>query len=330
MSMTPRSHLGLLSSIPPELIDMIFRYLSVPQHAARLGAAHPILSRQAFSRVVQLRFQAMNRITWSRHRIVLVGDYLYQPQDHEGLLPDALRADMNVPTVRTVTSPNSSDTDDGPTLYQFASRHFKGVNYNSVGPWNVLERREERVRRKEYENLSWEEQRAERRLHHVDSERIDKILSHAQPTLPSSKTAVLCNLTKRQFVRAEKLRQVRVGDARDSDEAVESDGSDLSEYSQPYPRHLTIGTTILFMTLCTDDWGFIPSRRRGPEGDGDREELRTVVGRWAGDCLEVVGPEDVEEHMTDISESVVEMLDKFDCSATPISFRLPILALKPV
>ncbi|KZV60422.1 hypothetical protein PENSPDRAFT_759996 [Peniophora sp. CONT] len=306
MSVTPRSHLGLLSSIPAELIDMIFEHISVPQHAARLGAAHPALGRQAFSRVVQLRSQAMNSITWCRHRIVLVGDYMYQPQDHEGLLPDALRADMNAAV--TLTSRNSSDTDDGPDLYHFASRHFKEVDYNSVGPWNVLERREKEVQYREYEDLSWKEERALRRLNRVDSERIDKILSHAQPTLPSSKTAVLCNLTKRQFVRAETLRQVRVRDARwDLDEAIESDGVELSEYSQSYRRHLTIGTTILFLTVCTDDWSFI----RCPEGDGDREELRTVVGKWAGDCLEVVGPDDVEEDLTDISESVVEMLDKF-------------------
>ena len=75
-------------------------------------------------------------------------------------------------------------------------------------------------------------------------------------------------------------------------------------------EYLTIGAAVLFLTVCTDDWGFVPRLRRD-EVKEDDEKTRAPLGAWAGDCLDVLGPEDVQGDMLDISEELGEMVRKF-------------------
>ena len=50
---------------------------------------------------------------------------------------------------------------------------------------------------------------------------------------------------------------------------------------------------------------------RRDEVKEDDEKTRAPLGAWAGDCLAVLGPEDVQGDMLDISEELGEMVRKF-------------------
>ena len=74
------------------------------------------------------------------------------------------------------------------------------------------------------------------------------------------------NRTKCQLVRAQTLRKVKM---------TTSPGRFCAEY-------LTIGAAVLFLTVCTDDWGFVPRLRRD-EVKEDDEKTRAPLGAWAGE-----------------------------------------------
>ncbi|KZV67761.1 hypothetical protein PENSPDRAFT_41584 [Peniophora sp. CONT] len=143
-----------------------------------------------------------------------------------------------------------------------------------------------------------------------------ELLERAWPIMPSLETAVLCNLTKRQFVRAETVRQYKW---RDNDSGSkdrphsrgyhENRVRGIEPPKRPLPKGLTIGATVFFLTVRTDDWSFARQfiDLEDPIGQGPG----AVMGRWAGDCLAVVEPDEVEEGMTDISEEVVAMVRRF-------------------
>ncbi|KZV67760.1 hypothetical protein PENSPDRAFT_41341 [Peniophora sp. CONT] len=295
----PRSHLGTLSALPAELIDAIFEQLSVLEHVARFAAAHPMLGQRGFVRVVQIRSEALRGITWCRSRVALVGDEMYCAQDHAEALPDDVLADYEKrdQALQVDVSEDRIDADDLPsmTLYEFAEEQFEEVDYSSLGPRRVLEYKEMDMVNSYFKDdgLSWRKWISERRMNDRDWQRVDSILEHAQPSFPCLKTARLCNLTKRQFVRAEALRTCWV-----------RRGNEVWQ--------LSIGTTALFLTVCTDHWGFAPPYLKGPQGEMERKAIGMVMGRWAGDCIAVVGTDDGElEGMIDISADVVEKVGRF-------------------
>ncbi|VDB85210.1 unnamed protein product [Peniophora sp. CBMAI 1063] len=302
-----RSHLGLLASVPTELIDIIFGFLFVPQHVAHFAAAHPLLGSQGFSRIVRIRAEILGGITWHCSRVVLVGDYLWRAQNVDGLLPDDLRTDMVALGEELQTGEEGPDDRDPFSLYDFARTHFRGVKYNDVGPLSALQNIEDKLVRA---GLSWAQLRTANRMDRTDSMRVDRMLSSSQPTLPPCHTSVLCNMTKRQCVRAQVLRRVRLDGYYGNTKTGDGDDSDSDEDQNPHPSSLSIGLTVFFLTVCSDDWCFIPPYD-GKEDDPLFKEMRTVVGKWAGDSLGVFGPEDVEQDMVDVSEEVAHIVGKF-------------------
>ncbi|KZV67759.1 hypothetical protein PENSPDRAFT_687821 [Peniophora sp. CONT] len=275
----PHSHLGRLSAFPSELIDAVFERLDVPLHVAHFAAAHPLLVPHGFARLLQIRTRTFRHITWSRSRIALVGDYLDRPDSVKGLLSDNMRAQMRKVEERIASE---EGRERRLSLYEYASDYFKGVRHNSLGPWDALQRKEENA-------LGTSDVRSGPApvtggTAHIDQGRIDGLLHHVRAILPSLDTAVLCNSTKNELVRAETLCAVKMDDR----------------------TQLSLGTAVLFLTVCTDDWSILPWCRSFPDpGKGD------VIGRWAGDTLVIVGLDEAPENMKDISEEVVAMVQRF-------------------
>ncbi|KZV60423.1 hypothetical protein PENSPDRAFT_349718 [Peniophora sp. CONT] len=235
----------------------------------------------------------MKELTWYKCRIACIGDYLWHAQDVDGLLPDDVRADMDKVEEAGVLSEYAGRP---LTLYEFTSEYFTGVTTPFKGPLEIIQNIEDKLLADELTNGDYRSTlvRAIRKPD-VDVQRIRDMMRRIQPIFPSEDTAVLCNFTKRQLVRAESLREVRM-------------------WSPPvgpfYSEHLTIGAAALFLTVCTDDWGFVPRLRKDSLEDDD-VITRAPLGKWAGDCLGVVGPEDVEEGMVDISSELNVMVRKF-------------------
>lgn len=292
----PRSHLGQLSVLPPELIDMVFESLALPLHITRLAASHPILAHQGFLRLVKFRSDLWEQTTWYRCQIVCVGDYLERAQDVVGLLPDDLCKDLS-----EAKGGERSEVEGQPmTLSQFAEERFGGVDTHYRGPLAILERMETEGRAEEWRtSYLADTARARKSTNLLDVQRIDELEEYTWPSLPSADTSVLCSLSKRQLVRAESLREVKM---RPDDD----DGPDDPGYYDGYAKYLTIGAAVMFLTVSTDDWSFVPWL--GPDYSA---EAKGVLGSWAGDSLAIVRPEDVEENIIDISSEVAAMVRKF-------------------
>ncbi|KZV67762.1 hypothetical protein PENSPDRAFT_41573 [Peniophora sp. CONT] len=260
----------------------------------------------------------MNRITWYKNRVALVGDYL-ERLGLDGLLSESgkLRADMDRFQQRLISEnvePNREWDNDPLGLFEFADYYgqFTKTNATRDGPREVLWDREYRAQKEEDREVLGEDQYYDYDTD-IDEERIDRISDRARPIFPPYKTAVLCNLTKRQFVRSEMVLKFQW---RDPEEKLIDTRSvpytglfPRPELHELYPDHLTLGATVFFLTIITDDWGFNLRfvEKEDPVGRGPG----LVMGRWAGDCLAVVEPDEVEEDMLDISEEVVAMVRRF-------------------
>lgn len=164
-------------------------------------------------------------------------------QEIDGLLLDDLCQDIETLEESRSSQDVAMVDRELMTLYDYMREHFTGVNSGSAGALMVLESQELRVKYQESRMLPWD---AQHQMSRVDKERIYRILENAEPTIPSSKTAILCNLTKGQFICTQALHCVRPWDSSSSGMDECSNESDWGGQSSPSSDGVSIGIALFF------------------------------------------------------------------------------------
>ncbi|VDB91933.1 unnamed protein product [Peniophora sp. CBMAI 1063] len=231
-----RDQQGPLLNLPPELHAVIFAHLSSLDDAACLTVAHRLLAPEGYRRVAQLRREECTHWgSWAGDRIITAGDYIDELP--ENLLTPDEEAEMVI---------------EGARFYNFAYHHYEGHAPLAFKPF--LRIPPDAV---------------------GDHLRARLLLDSTSPRYPLHGTWVLCNISRKAYIRADALTTL--------------DWQINCQIDGPFIRGtnaaVDLGTLVIMMTSCSDDLGDVGT-----------------AGPWAGDRLAVIGVEELEgEGWEDVS-----------------------------
>ncbi|KZV65735.1 hypothetical protein PENSPDRAFT_756269 [Peniophora sp. CONT] len=257
-----KSEIGSFAVLPAELITVIYSSISSLDDAACFAATHRLLAAEGFRRVLELRREECAHWgSWAGDRIVTAGDYA-------DILPQG------------VLTP-SEDAETEGHFYSFAWDHYQhniplaNMSFDGKEPYVGFEYQDiedeygDVIDRIRIEVPKTAMQRVSRDVT-GDYLRVQLLLESTAPRYLSRGTWALCNLSRKQYVRADALASMEILDYWQA--GCTADGPFLKGERLV----LDLGALAMIMTSWSEDVG--------PVG---------TLSVWAGDRLAVTTVEEL-------------------------------------
>ncbi|KAI0321239.1 hypothetical protein OF83DRAFT_358192 [Amylostereum chailletii] len=251
--------LGYLA-FPSELLRMVFNYIEAPEDVVRLTVVNKMLTVFGRDRLQELVMQAASSSSWSGGRIICLGD-------NASTLPPGMLTDTEKERLEGLRVSQEMDT-ASEVLYEIGSEGYRrggqrDLTSNLCFSW---------TRPSDDLYTRWRISRRHR-------SRGSTLIRSVELTRPEGKIWVLCNISKREYVRVDALASITNASP---ESAFINDGCNL-------------GMAIVILTAWTYEGG-----------DED-----VGCGPWAGDRLQII-PFDTladAEGWKDISSTAVRLIN---------------------
>ncbi|KZV65731.1 hypothetical protein PENSPDRAFT_115879 [Peniophora sp. CONT] len=252
-----RHELGSLSVIPPEIIIIVFSHLSTIDDVVCFAISHRLLGQEGFRRVVQLRHSEHRHLgNWFGARMVTAGEGTQELP--KGMLTDAEEQELKNGILGTSSG-----------FYHYASDHYKWAAPLDVDRFGYLYARD--TKKPALRRVS---QRRDDKL------RLRLLLEDTSPHYDPHAAWALCNLNRKEYVRASAVANMKIGRTPSGKVLLEAGSLVEGPFVRGDNTILDLGTFTIILTVWLRAGETQQSQSRAGERLGIQQVERLKVEGW--------------------------------------------------